>query len=89
MEVKTEKELKEVVNYQKNEKQRDFYAGWDCLVVVVGNVVHAIGQDCEYRTPLNFIEEQLADDADKFMIQGQFTDVISDGKREKPNRAKD
>lgn len=52
MEVKTGKELKEVVNYQK-------------------------------------IEKQLADDADKFMIQGQFTDVISDGKREKPNRTKD
>lgn len=75
METKSEKELAKEINYQKIEKQRDFYAGWDCLTVVVGNAVHAIGQNCEYRTPLAFIEEQLADDPDKFMIQGQFTDA--------------
>ena len=75
METKSGKELAKEINYQKIEKQRDFYAGWDCLTVVVGNAVHAIGQDCEYRTPLDFIEERLADDADKFMIQGQFTDT--------------
>ena len=52
MEVKTGKELKEVVNYQK-------------------------------------IEKQLADDADKFMIQGQFTDAVSDGQTKKTNRTND
>lgn len=33
--------------------------------------------------------KELADDADKFMIQGQFTDVISDGQTKKTNRAND
>ena len=75
MEAKSGKELKEAVNYQRIIREREEYAGWDCLTVVAGNTVHAIGQDCEYRTPLDFIEEQLADDADKFMIQGQFTDA--------------
>ncbi|MGO5461369.1 hypothetical protein ACTQX0_06155 [Lactobacillus amylovorus] len=75
MEAKSGKGLKEAVNYQRIIREREEYAGWDCLTVVVGNAVHAIGQDCEYRTPLAFIEEQLADDPDKFMIQGQFTDA--------------
>lgn len=75
METKQGKELAKEINYQKIEKQRDFYAGWDCLTVVAGNTVHAIGQNCEYRTPLVFIEEQLADDSDKFMVKGQFTDA--------------
>lgn len=75
MEVKTGKELKEAVNYQRIEKQRQEYAGTDCLTVVVGNTVHAIGYQCEYDTCLKFIIAQLAEDADKFMAKGQFADT--------------
>lgn len=75
MEIKSGRELKKEIDYQKIEKQRAQYAGQDCLTVVVGNTVYAIGYQCEFNTCLEFIEEQLADDATAFMLKGQFTDA--------------
>lgn len=75
MEVKTGKELKEAVNYQRIEKQRESFAGEDCLTVVDGNHVVPIGEHQEYDTCLKFIIAQLADDPDYFMEKGQFTDA--------------
>ena len=53
METKSGKELAKEINYQKIEKQRDFYAGWDCLTVVVGNTVHTIGMPLEINSEVN------------------------------------
>lgn len=75
MEVKTGKELKEAVNYQRIEKQRENFAGEDCLTVVDGNHVVPIGEHQEYDTCLKFIIAQLADDPGYFMEKGQFTDA--------------
>ena len=75
MEAKSGKELAKEINYQKIEKQRDFYAGWDCLTVVDGNHVVPIGEHQEYDNCLKFIIAQLADDPDYFMKKGQFTDA--------------
>lgn len=72
MEVKRGKELKEEVDYQKIEQQREVYAGEDCLTVVTGNAVAAIGEHQEYDTCLKFIMAQLAVDPQKFMVKGHF-----------------
>ena len=75
MEVKTGKELKEEVNYQRIAREREEYAGTDCLTVVGGNHVVPIGEHQEYDTCLKFIIAQLADDPEKFMVKGHFTDA--------------
>lgn len=75
MEVKTGKELAKEINYQRIEKQRESFAGEDCLTVVDGNHVVPIGEHQEYDTCLKFIIAQLADDPDYFMKKGQFTDA--------------
>lgn len=75
MEAKSGKELKEVVNYQIIIREREEYAGTDCLTVVDGNHVVPIGEHQEYDTCLKFIIAQLADDPDYFMKKGQFTDA--------------
>lgn len=75
MEVKREKELKEAVDYQRIEKQREAYTGEDCLTVVTGNAVIAIGENQEYDTCVKFIIAQLAVNPEKFMVKGHFTDA--------------
>lgn len=75
MEVKTGKKLKEAVNYQRIAREREKYAGEDCLTVVDGNHVVPIGEYQEYDTCLKFIIAQLADDPEKLMVKGHFTDA--------------
>lgn len=75
MEVKTGKELKEAVNYQRITREREEYAGEDFLTVVDGNHVVPIGKDQEYDTCLSFIIAQLADNPEKLMVKGHFTDA--------------
>lgn len=75
MEAKTGKELKEAVNYQRIIREREEYAGEDCLTVVDGNHVVPIGEHQEYDTCLKFIIAQLTDEPDYFMKKGQFTDA--------------
>lgn len=75
MEVKTGKELKEAVDYQRIEKQRENFANEDCITVVTHNEVHAIGWKQEFNSCIEFIESELADDPDYLMKKGQFTDA--------------
>ena len=75
MEVQKEKELKVAVDYQRIEQQREAYAGEDCLTVVAGIAVVAIGKNQKYDTCLDFIIEYLAVSPEKFMAKGQFTNA--------------
>lgn len=75
MEVKKGKELQTEVNYQKIQKQREEYAGEDCLTVVDGNHVVPIGRNYKYTSCCDFIIAQLADSPEKIMVKGQFTDA--------------
>lgn len=75
MEVKKGKELQTELKYQEIQKQREEYVGEDCLTVVAGNAVIVIGEHQEYDTCLKFIIAQLADNPEKFMVKGHFTDA--------------
>lgn len=75
MEVKDGKELQIEINYQAIQREREEYAGEDCLTVVAGNTVVAIGKGQEYDTYLKFIIAQLAANPEKFMVKGHFTDA--------------
>lgn len=75
MEVKKGKELQTEISYQHIARQRQEYAGEDCLTVVAGNTVVAIGEHQEYDTCLSFIIAQLADNPEKFMVKGHFIDA--------------
>lgn len=75
MKVKDGKELQVEVNYQNIQREREEYAGEDCLTVVAGNAVVAIGEHQEYDTCLKFIIAQLADSPERFMVKGHFTDA--------------
>ena len=75
MEVKKGKELQNEIDYQYIARQRQEYAGEDCLTVVVGNKIVAIGEHQECKSCLQFIIEQLADDPNNVMVKGHFTDA--------------
>ncbi|NRO84136.1 hypothetical protein IMAU10149_00708 [Lactobacillus helveticus] len=75
MEVKKGRELQTELEYQKIQKQREEYAGEDCLTVVDGSHVVPIGRNHEYKSCLKFIIEQLTDDPNKFMVKGHFIDA--------------
>lgn len=76
MEEKTGKAREKEINYIRIQQQRDEFVGQDCLTVVVGNTVHAIGYQQEYSTCLDFIVEQLADDPKAVVEKGHFTDLV-------------
>lgn len=75
MKVKTGKEMKRELNYQKIQNQREEYAGENCLTVVEDNAVIAIGDNQEFQTCLDFIIAQLVDNPEKIMNKGCFTDL--------------
>lgn len=75
MQVKTGKELKEVLQDKFIERQFQDLAGQDCYAVVYGKTVHTIGVNCEFENYQDFISHALAADPDYFLKIGQFTDL--------------
>lgn len=75
MKAKTGKELQKELDYQRIQEQREEYAGENCLTVVDGNQVIAIGENQECKSCRDFIIQQLVDDPKKIMNKGCFTDL--------------
>lgn len=75
MEVKKGKELQTELKYQEIQKQREEYAGEDCLTVVDGNHVVPIGRNYGCQSCCDFIIRQLVNNPEKFMVKGYFTDT--------------
>ena len=75
MEVKKGKELQMELEYQKIQKQREEYAGEDCLTVVDGSHVVPIGRNYKYKSCCDFIIAQLVDSPERLMVKGHFIDA--------------